>query len=209
MTEVDVTKPTHGLGEAGYVTLDFIFASVLVGGVFTACFALCLTLSMVEVAQYMTFASARAYFGGHATVALQRQLGDAKWRQLAMVAPFKGLFFEEGGYFELSNFQIGDFNSEFPFDASPEQDNRTFIGARAKFRAKILEFSVPMFGKVEAPTGEGFFANVTSYLAREPATEECRDVNEARMKSLRALDQAYAAAVRFPDKYYVISDNGC
>ena len=200
-------RPPVVRDERGYITLDFIFASLLVAGMFTACFALCLTLSMVEVAQYMTFSSARAAFSGHISVAAQRSLGQRKWAQLAGSAPYKQLFFQENSLFSLGAPQVGDFNSEFPYDI--DADNATFIGARSRFRAKALEFSIPMWGSVAPPEDGGFYANVTTYLSREPNDDECASFVDTRFGEIRKLDPAYASGLRFVDKYRRIADNGC
>jgi hypothetical protein len=196
--------------EGGFMTLDFIFATVLVAAMFTACFAICLTLAMAEVAQYITFSTARVYFGGHVDQNHQDQLARLKFQQLAGAQPFKQMFFADNSYFSLLPSAQWDFNQDFPAEAAV--DNATFIGARARFRAKILEFSIPIWGAVTAPDDNGFFADVSSYLSREPNTEDCRAMNADRAQYIRSLPEgsgAYAQGMRFPGQTYVIMDNGC
>ena len=43
----------------GILTFDYMFAIVLAGGFMVILFSLSMTLSMVDVVQYMTFSSAR------------------------------------------------------------------------------------------------------------------------------------------------------
>lgn len=187
-----------------------MFSSILVGAMFMACFALCFTLSMAEVAQYISFSTARAYFAGHVSQSAQRDAGLLKYQQLASRQPFRSLFFKPGGFFALpSQPLLGDFNSEYP---QPGADSDSYVGARIKFRANILEFRVPIWGSVEAPDGDGFSADVSTYLMREPSSDECMNnwnAADGRFTGMKRLDPAYSTGFRFPEKYYVITDNGC
>ena len=199
--------------QGGFITLDFIFASLLIAGMFTVVFAVCMTLSMVEVAQYLTFSTARVYFAAHDSESQMNSLAQTKYAQLSKQAPFKGLFFADESLFSMpAQPTIGDFNTDYPQSAGA--DSATFIGARASFRAKVLEFSIPVWGSVTAPASDpgepdGFTANVSSYLSREPSGSECRAFNEARMQNILQLDQNFQKAAASAGQYQLITDNGC
>lgn len=205
-------------GQGGFITLDFIFATVLVGAMFMVCLALTLTLSMAEVAQYITFSTARVYMAGDVDREFQRRAALAKYRTFASDPTFGALFFRDSSYFSLpSEPLIGDFNDRFPQD--PGFDSATFYGVRAEFKAKILEFRVPLWGSTQAPDGHGYTAMVGSFLNREPTTDECMKswnsmTENGRFTAIRHLKddggaEAYGPAFRHTDAYAVISDNGC
>ncbi len=200
--------------ERGILTLDFIFALLLGMGFAMVFFALTLTLSLMEVTQYISFAVARTALGAHETRAEQSALGNRKYAELRDRPIFKNIFGR--GWFRLpaqpdyGNPESG-FNVEYGSD--PNDDNETFFGARIRIEARILDITIPLLGssKTQSETG---FANVQTFLGREVTTTECREqFNRARWTSIIALDPAYqnvnstganpAAAVG------LITDNGC
>ena len=54
-------KTNNPNDEAGILTVDYLFAIILAMGFVALLFAMSLTLTVVEVVQYMTFSSARSY----------------------------------------------------------------------------------------------------------------------------------------------------
>ncbi len=51
--------------QSGMITVDFLFAFVLVMGFAAILFSLSMTLTVAEVTQYATYTAARAYTAGH------------------------------------------------------------------------------------------------------------------------------------------------
>jgi hypothetical protein len=194
--------------ERGILTLDFIFAMMLGMSFTMVFFALTLTLSLVEVTQYISFSVARAALGAQETRTLQVALGNRKYDELRNRPIFKAIFGR--GWFRLPaqpNYgsPTDGFNTEYNVD--PNQDNATFYGARIRIEARILDITIPMLGssKTDPETG---FANVQTFLGREVTTQECREnFNRARWNAIQALHSSYAGA-RNPTPF-LITDNGC
>ncbi len=200
--------------ERGILTLDFIFALMIGMGFTIVFFAMTLTLSLVEVTQYISFAVARTSWAAHETRSLQVDIGNKKYDELRQRPVFKTIFGQ--GWFRLpARPNFGDlyrgFNDEY--DSNPGEDNATFIGARLRIEAKILELSIPMLGDTKTNPETGV-ANVQTFLGREVTTTECREqFNEARWTRIRALSPIYAgpyAGGVDPVQFVkIITDNGC
>ncbi len=192
--------------QRGLITLDFVFALVLVLSFTAILFAISLTLSVVEVTQYVTFASARNYFAGHQKVEDQERLGNEKFKQLSNAGALKPLF--KNGWFELKNFQIGPGTAYQEIQEDP--DRFTFFGASVYLRAPVLNFRVPFFGRTAENEDDAFEAQITSWLAREPATEECLEFNESRMRLIKQIGgNTYNHPQVSENAYAVMTDNGC
>ena len=198
--------------ERGILTLDFIFA-LIVGMSFTMIFfALTLTLSLVEVAQYISYSVARTALAAHEDRSAEQANALAKYAELR-ARPIFASVFTNHSWFKLSATpDFGDpangFNLEYNVD--PNDDNAIFWGARIQIEAKILNITIPMLGdsKTKPETG---IANVQTFLGREVSTQECREqFNRLRWDVIKTLNPIYgmvpgpaAAAVS------LITDNGC
>ncbi|MEQ1875538.1 MAG: hypothetical protein ABL958_02765 [Bdellovibrionia bacterium] len=187
----------------GGLTLDFIFALVLVTGLSGLLLAIGLTLAMVEASQYIAFATSRVYFGGHADPETQAALAEAKFIKLTSIKSFKTLF--SNGWFELKDNPQRDFRSEYP--DTPEAGN-TFVGARLLFNAKMLDFRIPFFGSTGGD-GKGFKANITSFLGREPTFQECMQFMEGRIERIKNLSGANWSELGSAQDWVISTDNGC
>lgn len=200
--------------ERGILTLDFIFALLLGMGFTMVFFALTLTLSLIEVVQYMSFSVARTALGAHETRGQQTALGNLKYAELRARPIFRNIFGR--GWFRLpAQPDYGDrangFNLEYASD--PNEDNLTFYGARLRIEARILDISNPILGssKTQSETG---FANVQTFLGREVTTTECREeFNRARWTNIINLNPAYqqvsATGTNPAAAVGLITDNGC
>lgn len=186
--------------EGGFITFDFIFALLMALGFTTILFSMAVTLSAVEVAQYITFAVSRAYTGAHETDKDQEQLAKQKYAELIAVPILKRVF--NGGWFTIGPIEVGDYNREYNDDA----ESPTFIGARLKMDAKILRMTIPFLGRTAEKTETGR-ATLNSYLNREVTTTECREnFNRVRFDQLKNLSVYKGAAEA---KAKLITDNGC
>lgn len=163
-----------------------------------------MTFSIVEVAQYAAFASARAYSLAHKDETTQIEKAKTKFQEI-VGAPGIAPFFNNG-WFEITDVEVGDFNDEFPGgDASIGAD--TFVGARAVFSAPILYKRIPLIGTT-ASDPDGFEATVQSFLAVEPTFNECRDFMNSRAQNLGALEGTYGSAMS-AENIVILMDNGC
>jgi hypothetical protein len=204
--EVNAVKHLHK-DEAGILTLDFIFSSVLVFGFIAILFTVCLTLSVSYIVQYISYASARNYFAGHISQDSQTQEARQKYSELVDNQAVSPLFTNE--WFEIGDAQVGDHNGLYPQSTNPRGlgDTATFWGTRIDFTAKILELRIPFFG-VTTDEEDSFTATLASYLAREPTRQECRqDFYGQRFNAIKALDGAYNQGQ--VQNAVVIFDNGC
>lgn len=193
--------------QRGLITIDFMFASVLVGGFFAILFSLMLALSVVEITQYVTFATARNYFAAHWNIERQEEVAGKKFQELTesqVLSPFysNGWFELKGGPGVQNWVQIYENEPKFLIE------HASFHGSRIELNAKILEFRIPLIGDT-TDTEDVFKANVSTYLNREPTSVECIDFMSegSRFSAITQLDADYRNSnVR---DYVRITDNGC
>lgn len=205
-------KPVRN--QRGILTLDFIFALTLGMGFVVIFFALTLTLSLVEVTQYFSFAVARSAWSAHETRSQQLALGNLKYEELRGRPIFRTIFGQ--GWFQLpARPEYGDpargFNDEYASD--PSEDNETFFGARLRIEARVLNISIPLLGNTKTQNETGM-ANVQTFLGREVTTTECREqFNRVRWNAIQNLHPSYGAVVSTGVNptlaIAIITDNGC
>ncbi|MCB0406711.1 MAG: hypothetical protein KDD34_00830, partial [Bdellovibrionales bacterium] len=203
--------------EDGSLALDFIFAFTLIFGFTVVLFSFAITLSAVEMTQYLTFSAARAFYAGHITVKDQTQQAKNKYEELLQTDAYA--FLNKGTWFEIlpSPF-VGNAPETMQELSQYDQggEPNRFEGVVTFFVARVLSYSSPFFGSTD-PDGDGrgskFSTHIGSYLGREPTTEECKAFTEQRWKAIRNLDVAnggtsYSTGTSNND-YVVIMDNGC
>ena len=190
--------------ESGIITLDFIFAITLAFGFSIIFFAMSFTLSMVEVAQYITFSSARSYHSANVTEEAQKDLGKQKYDQLKNVGIFKTIL--KTGWITMGEIELGNFSGEYQDDlAGP---NAIFVGAKVPFRSTVLNLRLPFLGDTAHDSSTGS-ATLNAYLMREVSTEECREkFTRHRLEMLKVLDTRYNS-VPTQGSEALITDNGC
>lgn len=192
--------------ERGIITVDYLFAFSLVMGMAAILFALTFTLTVAEITQYITFSSARAYYGSHISMDVQKNLGKAKYAELINNPVFKPLY--SNGWFEVDpEIEPDDYGSLYNSDGVKD----IFHGVRVTFIAKMLDFQIPFYGSTSTTEMQdsGFSTNIGSYLGREPTVNECIQYFAVdRWKKIRALDSSYQTNTT-DNGYQVITDNGC
>lgn len=195
----------------GSITINFLFAFVLVMGFSALLFALSLTLMMAEVTQYVTFASARNFFAGHINEPAQRVLASAKYNQLIGHPVLRPLY--TNGWFEIQAIPtIGDI-TQLKSDIAPARSPYMYFGTGTDFIARMLDFEIPFFGST-APDGDGqgsgFKAFIASYLGREVTVNECLNYTAQRWEAIKGLDESYANGNYVTvNPYVTLDDNGC
>lgn len=175
----------------GSLSVDFIFSFVVT--CFLAIYFLmtALTLSLVEVAQYISYATAREYFISHKDLNQHRVSAERTYNTL------KEVFFHRvmKNWFEIKELHLGVSDSIL---SSPS----LFLGAQFSFVSKILNFNVPFLKNAE----EDFKAEISSYLGREPSQEECRFFMDQRVNWLK--DKGYRNHLN--EVHYTMEPgNGC
>jgi hypothetical protein len=225
-----MTKKSHRadiliLDNRGLIFADFIFALVLAASASIILFAMTFTFSMVEVAQYVVFSSARAYIAGGVDNDQQTLLGKDKFKELLKnqdLAPLlgnpSGHWFILGGNSQTLELKGGeDAGGTFDDYAGYKDDSGygriPFVGARADFEAKLLDLNIPLLGKTN--DGNGFTAKLTAFLIREPTQKECWEKQiKVRYTNILNLDSRYQGsgttnASSYVSKYVPMEDNGC
>lgn len=205
--------------ERGVLAIDFIFALTLGMGFAVVFLIFSMSLSLVEVAQYISFSSARAFMAAHETPSEQMERGRAKFNQLRSRPVFRSMF--RPNWFQLESIQFGDssgaaatgvfrgFNQEFQADPLAQ----VFVGVRIPSRIRLLSFNWFGFGAT-ASSPETGRANIQTFLGREVSTTECREIfNQQRFQRILShpesthfsqVTQANAAP-----SVALITDNGC
>lgn len=188
--------------QKGFLALDFVFGLSLAGGALLIALAMCLTLTVIEVAQYVAFSTSRAFYAAHASPEAQANQAFGKFTELTSKPVMKSLF--RGNWFSLSFMGADDYTPTYN-DVTAIKSHNPLQGTEVQVDAKILGFNIPFFGRTTS-TGEGLQTAVNSYLGREPSNRECREFNKKRWEKLKAAADASAISSQI---YYVIADNGC
>lgn len=196
-------RPAILKNQKGFLTLDFIFATLLMFSFSAILFMFTITFSAMEIAQYAVFASARTYFAANKDEEAQEEAAKAKFTQLIRdpKSPLGTLF--KNGWFTIDDVTVDDFNEDFSND--PDNDSATFIGARTTVRAKILQMKFPVFGG----NSEELSASPAAYLMREPTEKECTDFSTARFGAIKLLKSGFAQSFVDDTKYAALMDDGC
>lgn len=194
------------MNQRGSLTVDFIFGIVLASGVSLILISLCFTLAIVEVTQYVAFASSRVYFGAHRQEKDQVERAEGKFQELMSIPAMKQLL--NGPWFSVKYVNSGDFRSEYPA-GSLANDQDVFFGTRLEIESKVLNLRIPFYGNVG--NENGFKAKIQSFLGREPSFEECKNFIDERWTKYQEIYQNFKppAGERDPEPYVPIMDNGC
>lgn len=198
--------------ERGLITVDFLFAMVLILGMSGLLFVLTFTLSIASVTQYVTFAAARNFAVGHIDQAAQAARGQAKYNELLNDPVLKPLY--TNGWFTVdAQVTIGD-QTQVVSQWRNGQVNE-FWGAGTHFIAHVLDFHIPFFGST-APDGDGsgseFSTYMSSNLSREPTEAECIEFTAARWTAIRNLPASGGASYSSgttANGYFPMTDGGC
>tara|TARA_B100001248_G_scaffold262582_2_gene259653 strand:+ start:5981 stop:6580 length:600 start_codon:yes stop_codon:yes gene_type:complete len=198
-----ITKPLKNT--SGSLTIDFLFATVLVSGFTGILFALSFTLTIVEITQYITFASARNYVAAHIDENRQKQEAQAKFEHLTQNT-FWARFYKNDGWFKIDYAGTGDFREEYT--TNQPNGNDRFWGTKVELEAKMLDFNIPFFASTNTED-EKFLLNLNSFLGRQPTQMECNDFVASRLEKILALDTKYGTQIDSGENYARIYDNGC
>ncbi len=198
--------------QSGFMTMDFLFAIVLIIGMCAMLFAISLTLTTASVVQYITFSSARNYFAAHDSPSRQVERAEQKYQTLIQNPVLRPLL--SGGWFEiLDKPNVGKI-SDIRQGLNTQGGNK-FYGVGTDFTARILDFNIPYFGSTDPESdgsGDGFGTYLGSYLGREPTSTECWEFTNRRWEAIRKLSASGGAAYgsgTSNEGYFPIEDSGC
>jgi hypothetical protein len=189
----------------GSLTIDFLFATVLMCTVMVMLFGITFSLTVVEVSQYIAFSSSRNYMAAHFNLESQEALAEQKYNFLTSDSPL-AILFKRDGWFSLVYETSGDLRGEYT-DGNARNRAR-FWGTKLRFESKILGFEVPIYG-TNNPDEARFTASITSFLGREPNQNECAEFMNQRWNQIRTLNSKYGSQI--PNSITVAGtyDNGC
>lgn len=187
----------------GLISIDFLFGFLLSFAFLMVFFALAYSLTIVEVVQYIAFASSRTYMSADVSAAAQKTNAQAKATNL-LGAKF-------GGYVSQNWFHVGSGTDPIKVQAvDPSGGTEFFIGVQIPLTIHLLDFRIPFFGSTKATnSGEGFQTVISSYLIREPTEQECLSFNANRATLLININPLYGTLPNFLGAYARITDNGC
>ncbi len=178
----------------GFITVDFLFATILTFGLTGIIFALSTALTIIEVSQYVTYSSARAYSAAHIDLPHQEEAARKKFEALRETPGIGNLITNR--HFNLSDPKPGP-------GPSYHTTHNDMHGVSATLTLAGLNFQIPIFGTTRQ-TQEPFQTTVHSYLGRHPSQAECQKVNEQRWDFISSW---YSLPLASPP--LVIMDNGC
>lgn len=207
--------------QQGGITIDFIFAFVLIMGLGAILLTLSLTMTVASITQYITYSSARALMLGHHTSDEQVFNGQKQFVRLYTSPLMAPLY--NGGWFELRNPallpKVGDiqnFDTGFPDVQIPMNEPNLLVGFTIGFVARVLDFHIPFYGSTSdlGGDGSGFATTIASFLSKEPSVAQCRDFNLGRWKAIRKLNVPggfadYSSNTSDNGVIWWINDNGC
>jgi hypothetical protein len=206
-------NPAKRLNESGQLTLDFLFAAVLILGVSTLLGALTIVLTLTEILQYVSFSGARSYMAGNLTEELQQNAAKTKADFLVKKLPFLSGA-QANDWLKIQRREAG--NYEGYRQALDVNERRSqFVGYQIEFSLPLLGLKLPLLGPALDAEQGGIRARVSSFLMREPSTEEClnfqRKVYQALIRRSPDFQRATSSpGVRVsPDGFLPIVDNGC
>ena len=200
----------------GIITIDFLI-SLLIASVFcTVLFVFTFTFTVIEISQYIAYSTGRAFIAGHLTPDDQVKMATNKFKQFIGPGGNKEIMpLFQNGWYELSPPDIrgaGESGKSFADDygLGPDSKNSSYSGIRLRFNAKLLMLNFGILGST-SKSGDGFFANVTGLLIREPSTQECQKqlTLDNRYRAILDLDPRFNDYRATSDKYLPMEDNGC
>lgn len=196
--------------QSGFVTAEFLFAVIIAFGMTILTFAFTFTLSVVEVTQYALYSASRAHSAANYDKEAQQKQARTKYASLIQSQALGPLF--NNGWFMVAKpdqieIRSGD-GTNFEREYAASSGNRhNMQGIRGFIVAKILEMRLPFIGNI-TPDDDGFKANLTAIMLREPSLKDCQEYMSQRADAVWSINGASkfrgAAGATIPWE-----DNGC
>jgi hypothetical protein len=205
-------RKKHAPNQLGFATTEFLFAIIIAFGMTLITFSMTFTLSVVELAQYVVFSSARAHAAANFDVDAQKKEAQLRFDMLVNSSALRPLLANPEGFFTFSKSADLDIRSgngkNFETDYTTANRN-SLQGVRATFVANILETNWPLIGKI-SPEDGGFSSKVLGIIIREPSQRECLDYMAERNQALWTFDgNNRFSPFRKTDLPEAWEDNGC
>ena len=167
--------------KSGFIFADFIFSLVLVLSSCIILFVLCFSLASVEIGQYITWSTARAYSGGNLTADRSTLAGKQKFIKLATQFPLLTGANTNTFWFQLVLQDVGNNSSLIANLQSINPSNSLSSGeARQPWTGAATELDVALFRRLYLPfigklstDDNAFKYNLKAFILRNPSQNEC------------------------------------
>ena len=172
----------------GSISIDFILSFTVMCILILYFLMVSLTLTYIEISQYITFQTSRVFSIGHKDENTHRDKATEIHNHL--VGRFQ--LSSTGGdpsekWFLLHRLSLGlSDKEEFFRDVGPD----LFFGAESQFISRAMGLGIPFLGDTldQAGTDDGkFIVNLGSYLGREPSRAECINFQTEITTKIREL----------------------
>ncbi|MBC7754133.1 MAG: hypothetical protein H7Z71_07855 [Moraxellaceae bacterium] len=198
--------------QAGFIAAEFLFSFILVISCGMVVFALTFSLMTIEVAQYITWSSARAYSAGNISKGDSEQAGRTKFNNLKAAFPL--LSGSAGEWFELSSPTVGKNAGTASGMTIPDPSNRMGEETRHPWAGFSSTLELKLFKSLKLPflgpitNDESLFKfPLHAFILRNPSQGECIQFFEDRMSAIRNLDDF--KSLPSGGTYIPHEDNGC
>ena len=195
------------MGNSGQATLDFLFATVLVTGTAALICALTMALTLIEVAQYVSFSGARSYMAADKNISMQRQAADQQIESLKKL-PFLSAS-TSNGWIVIKPRGAKDY-SDYAQSKGVTLDHRNqFTGYQMEVALPLLKIKIPLMGNIMSSSDdEDVTVTISSFLMRDPTFDECVSFNNQVWQALvnRSGNYQKAQGASFTA---AVNDNGC
>ncbi len=198
--------------QRGFIVTDFIFAIILAMTLGVLVFSISYSLVVVEVTQYISFATSRAHMASNRDPEEQKAKAGRKYDSLVNNNKAIGSLYKNG-WFELGNsgkldIRQGKSGDGKQFEGLGDSPIRNwFIGVSVPLNIKILSKNLPLIGDTAPDHPNGFPTRLNSFLIRESSAKECQQFMEDRKNAIQALPSAQTYFD--PQAYIPFEDNGC
>lgn len=213
-------KNRISLGQRGTLSVDFIFGMVITFVIMLTLFRVSYSLVIVEIAQYIAYATSRAHLASDIDVEAQREAGLEKFKSLRNNPLWAHLFnsdFEmnkdtDDSIMKSGEAQGGDFG-EYLYNKSADGSSLSgipFIGTVINLKIGWLNMKLPFLGRTSDGDQE-FSTKLTAFLIREPTAKECQQFVEKRYEQILQLNSKFQSspAAGAKQDYIPLEDNGC
>ncbi len=198
--------------ESGFAAAEFLFTFVLVISCGLVVFALTFSLMTVEIAQYITWSSARAYSAGNISKEASIQAGQRKFSNLAAAFPLLSNS-NNSDWFKFSLSRIGStpppLTSIDPGNRLGDETRHPWSGVSSSIELSLFKsLRLPFLGPITNDE-QLFNFQLHAFLFRNPSQEECKQFYDGRYREIKNLPDFNSASFGNEARYFAHEDNGC
>ncbi len=203
-------KHEKNKNQLGQASAEFLLSISVVFGVFILFLFISVTLTAVEVSQYIAFSVARTQAGANSSPSRQQEVATQKMVSFQNNRAFRFLF--KSGWFSFGEgvFRQGGGGPTFREELAGSREDpfrKVFTGVMLPFQAKILGVAIPFLHQ-SSEEGVGFSSKVYGIIIRESSQAECQAYWSKENRGT-ALGELPSGSRYQRAKYYSMEDSGC